>query len=296
MIKIVARMRGGLGNQLFILSFAYRLLIEAKQDEYEIVLDNREYKKYKIRSLEINKLICDKNVRLFNQKKDYSFFYDFTRWVYHIFQFVFKSAVIRKKVFYFLSKFGLYYSDSSIGTFCSPIKKKKIYLYGYFQNASSVVSCLPFFKKQIGFCDNDDRLNSQISISIRCGADYIKGGWKICTTNYYKKALEYILSKKKVDARRTKIIVFSDDIAIARTIIDFSNAVFIENLEPIDQLKLMSKSSDFIISNSSFSWWGSLLGKSEKTIIVAPYVWHDSGVNIYDSSLFIDCMHVLPND
>ena len=47
--KIIVRMRGGLGNQLFILASAYSV---ARQfEDYELVIDDREYKKYKIRSL-----------------------------------------------------------------------------------------------------------------------------------------------------------------------------------------------------------------------------------------------------
>ena len=51
--KIVARMRGGLGNQLFILACAYYVKGICDTDT-EIVLDTREYKNYKVRNFEIS--------------------------------------------------------------------------------------------------------------------------------------------------------------------------------------------------------------------------------------------------
>lgn len=285
-------MRGGLGNQLFILSFAYRLLAESKETQYEIVLDDREYKHYKIRSLEIDRMVTDNSIRHYDKKKDKSFAYDFHRFFFHIFQFFFKSDKARNKVFSRLSKKGLYFSGSSTESYSSPIGKKKIYIYGYFQNAQSVIQNLQYFKRVIGFPETLDK--NCISVSVRCGKDYVNGGWEICSKDYYLKAIDYIFKHKRMDSE-TNILVFSDDVEKAKSIINIPKALFVEEADPIKQLFLMAESSDFVISNSSFAWWGAILGKKNNSIIVAPYIWHSSGDNILDSNLFVDGMYLIEN-
>ena len=47
-------------------------------------------------------------------------------------------------------------------------------------------------------------------------------------------------------------------------------------------LCLMSLSDYHIIANSSFSWWGSWLGKSKKTI--APWNWFSSNGNLSNNN------------
>ena len=67
--NIVVRMRGGLGNQLFILAFAY-WISDQNAGNVPITLDVREYRHFKLRQFELLELIKDDSIRgkMYEQK------------------------------------------------------------------------------------------------------------------------------------------------------------------------------------------------------------------------------------
>jgi hypothetical protein len=85
------------------------------------------------------------------------------------------------------------------------------------------------------------------------------------------------------------IYVFSDDIFWCRNnIISYgdNDVFFIDesiNLSDFEQLYLMSLCSHNVISNSSFSWWGSYLNTNKDKIVIAPDKWFcDNYVDSYN--------------
>lgn len=103
-----------------------------------------------------------------------------------------------------------------------------------------------------------------ISIHIR-RTDYMEMN-SCLDLNYYSKALEYFDDNMKV-------IIFSDDKEWCEEQLIFqSDRFFISPFKnnAID-LCLMSLCSGHIIANSTFSWWGAWLSKSES--IIAPSKW-----------------------
>ena len=101
---------------------------------------------------------------------------------------------------------------------------------------------------------------------------------------YYQKAIERIAEKRNISVEQLKqeynFLVFSDDIAWCREQEFFKslNSVFVENKEHQDvnaiiDLYTMAQCKHNIIANSSFSWWGAYLNKSEDKVVVAPRLW-----------------------
>ena len=86
------------------------------------------------------------------------------------------------------------------------------------------------------------------------------------TLDYYATALS-----KFEDDRN--VIIFSDDTEWCKQQELFSGDRFLvsESSNPYVDLCLMSMCSDFIIANSSFSWWGAWL--ANKGTVIAPEKW-----------------------
>ena len=106
-----------------------------------------------------------------------------------------------------------------------------------------------------------------IALHIRRG-DFLKnsGNHHNLSISYYEKALSEFDSDRNV-------IIFSDDPEWCKEQELFSDDRFLVaegNTSYVD-LCLMSLCADFIIANSTFSWWGAWLANKGK--VVAPSVW-----------------------
>lgn len=291
MQKIIVRMRGGLGNQLFILAFAYQVISYIKNDEYELILDNREYETYKTRNFEILGLISNNKIRLYNDIEDKSIKYEITRKLYHIIQ---KFQNQNQKMSSFLSQFGLLYSKRSASGFqinnISPI-----YIYGYFQDATMAFNVKNQLMKDIHFSNAQIKSlfnHPCISVSIRCGQDYIKQGWPIAKSEYFKKAINNII-QRKYNNQAVNILIFTDDIDKAKKMSFEQSVTFVENKSALEQLEMMSFCNDFVISNSSFSWWGAFLGLKDNSIVIAPEKWYSYKEKTKDTLLMYKHIEIL---
>jgi hypothetical protein len=150
-------------------------------------------------------------------------------------------------------------------------------LKGYFQSEKYFKNCKnDLMFKEFNF-NNEIKIKTKkllngrdselISVHIRLG-DYLKfqDSHPICSTDYYKTAIQMLPS----DAN---IMLFSDDYSLALPFFkDLGIKVFAcgTNNKFIDMC-LMTQCEYHIIANSSFSWWGSWLSNSKKTI--APKQW-----------------------
>lgn len=106
-----------------------------------------------------------------------------------------------------------------------------------------------------------------ILISIRRG-DFINHPY------YFQLSFKFYflaLIKNFPDWEERNLIFSSDDISYCKYHFSFlKNAFFLEKLTAIEQLALGSQCDDFVISNSTFSWWLAWLGEKENTKIIRP--------------------------
>jgi hypothetical protein len=106
-----------------------------------------------------------------------------------------------------------------------------------------------------------------ILISIRRG-DFVEN------KDYFQLPINYYLNaliENFKDWKNCNLLILSDDINYCKFHFSFlENAFFGENLNAIEQLALSSLCDDFIISNSTFSWWCAWLGEKKDSKIIRP--------------------------
>jgi glycosyl transferase family 11/glycosyl transferase family 7 (putative galactosyltransferase) len=105
-----------------------------------------------------------------------------------------------------------------------------------------------------------------IAISVRRGDFVGNPNYAQLPASYYYLAL----FKRFPDWRDHNVILFSDDLPYCRVHFEgLPNVHFAEGTD-VEQLCLMAQCRHFIVSNSTFSWWGAYLGEKEGTRVVRP--------------------------
>jgi hypothetical protein len=90
----------------------------------------------------------------------------------------------------------------------------------------------------------------------------------VLTEDYYRRATQQMRTFNP----GIKLLVFSDDLPWCQSLDFLEGATFVEEPDASAALHLMSQFRYYILSNSSFSWWGAWLG--EKAVyVIAPDRW-----------------------
>lgn len=122
-----------------------------------------------------------------------------------------------------------------------------------------------------------------IAIHVRRG-DYfcnpeIQRWHGICTADYYEKGIKYLKSRFP----NFRFALFSDDVEWSRANIRGAESILSVSqyakqngieLRASQELSLMSECKHFLISNSTYSWWGQYLSSSHDKCVVAPSIWN----------------------
>lgn len=108
--------------------------------------------------------------------------------------------------------------------------------------------------------------NHFVAISVRRG-DFVTD------PNHYLLPKDYYINAYRKHFDGCGVYVFSDDINWCRhNLAEIADKVFFaDGLNGIQQLCLMSMFKNFVISNSTFSWWGAYLSKEVDKKIVRPF-------------------------
>ena len=78
---------------------------------------------------------------------------------------------------------------------------------------------------------------------------------------------KYLKEATKYFSDDYEFIIFSDDLNSLKREVNLQDFINLENDNEIEDLYSLSQCDSVIMSNSSFSWWGSFLGKKKEKII-----------------------------
>jgi hypothetical protein len=264
---IVAKITGGLGNQLFQYAFARHLSLIHNT---ELRLDISSYNEYKPHNYGLSNFNILENFFPHNENLD--------------------LIPIKEKHFHFDPDFISLPNNIYIQGYWQSEK--------YFNQISSVIKKdlqlkYPMGSKDKKFYELISKANS-VSLHIRRG-DYIPGTYddqvsECLTLDYYEKTIHQIQQKNP----DVVFFVFSDDITWAKENLSISRPAYYVDHNSTDanfqDLRLMSLCKHNIIANSSFSWWGAWLNSNLKKEVYAPINWFNSNARNLNSQ------DIVPNE
>ncbi len=188
-----------------------------------------------------------------------------------------------------LNSLGLYI-NYNIDNDCDYFKniKPNMYIQGYFQFPRYPYAIRDILLAELTLskskCEkyekiiNDMDNSNSVALHIRRGDYFTNNRMIVYGEDYFVKAIDYM--EKHVD--NPTFYVFSEDAEYVGQISSlFSKSRMFYISESVtgeskayDELCLMGCCKHFVISNSSYSWWGQFLGTAENKIVVAPSKWY----------------------
>lgn len=265
---IEARMQGGLGNQMFIAATAKTLALRI---DGEMHFDTSSYqvgdtRKFDLDIFGLEYTTIEKTSRTSNRK-----------WMTALPNKRKEESPIplfREEGFGFDSKFNLVSSSARIDGYFQSWK--------YFSNADKEI------RKMFQLAESNKLLDGIVAkvgknftaVHIRRG-DYLLPGSRefhgIASENYFKLAINFLRGDKRSNE---PIVFFSDSPeTLSPDLRKFADLIVEPDLKrhPAFDLLAMSCARNFIISNSSFGWWGAFLGETAGRIVIAPRPWFRAG-------------------
>jgi hypothetical protein len=166
-------------------------------------------------------------------------------------------------------------------------------LHGYWQSERYFADIAGVLRQEFTAREPSDRKNealaaaidaaNAVSLHVRRG-DYVDNPTThryhgTCSLEYYRRAVDHIAAR----AGRPHLFVFSDDLQWTRANLRFAAPTTFVGANSPDcgyrDMLLMARCRHHIIANSSFSWWGAWLNPSRDKIVVAPQDWFGASRN-----------------
>jgi len=276
---------GGLGNQLFQFYVLRKMNIFQEEVKYS-------YVKHPHRQLEISPLIGQHVVSIARYELP-------------------KTLLINALIAKAKSRFGKMFGLSSFGRsrlFSSNVDLRRQntgclkllgHNMGYFQFPQYLLDSRSEIREHfnssvssmIGESTFVDEIKKyDIAISMRLGSDYLNiPDMNICDYDYYKKAITEVLKKKQIENITPTFYIFSDKVDKAQEILHTLNCKckVVTTNNPLEGLFLLSKFNNYILSNSSFAWWGMFLSQCNFDNVISPKQWSKSTLHDINLEAFV---------
>jgi hypothetical protein len=281
MTDVVVRLVGGLGNQLFQYAAARAI---AARNNAELKFDlswfqTASARTYALRpfAIKARQLQVDP---LKQVSKPLSLYYRISH------------RLVRQKS---LKKYGLpffaeqhFHFDPKFLSVCAPV-----YLDGYFQSERYFSDCANLIRDELKITTIPSKKAQEIlemigsleavCVHVRRG-DYIANATThafhgTCSLGYYREGFLAAANGMK----NPTAFVFSDDPIWVKENLKLDVPCVLVDIHGPEQahedLRLMAACRNFVIANSSFSWWAAWLGNHSNKRVIAPKHWFASATN-----------------
>lgn len=270
-MKIISRIRGGLGNQLFCYAAARRL---ALFNNTELVIDNvtgflRDYeyrRKCALHNFQIP-------VRKATPAERLEPFERYRRGA--------KKWLSRRKPYFdrhYLEQEGQDFDERLLDFKV----KETLYLDGLWQSENYFIDVEQIIRQDLRIIPPNDELNCRmmdeilsrnaVALHVRWFSAPASNQSHNVSTNYYNRAIAMIEEKVNLP----HYFLFSDDpeASRAKLALPEGRVTFVSHNHSDEMafadLWLMTLCRHFIIANSTFSWWGAWLGRHKEKIVICP--------------------------
>jgi len=278
---IITKLRGGLGNQLFQFSAGYYF---SKKKRTKLLIDSSWYdnisKKDTARCCLVQE-ITGSDFEIIERGR-------------------IASSLLRNRL---INKLFLAREEKQF-EFCEDIPSRYplTILDGYWQSRFYADAAREYLRQkilEINLSEEATILAKKIEnnraavvVHVRRGDFFNKNNlstYGICTDNYYLNSIKFFLSEIGSNA---KFFVFSDDYDwISKSEIFKSNCEIVRpmSLDGLMDFVVMSKASNYVISNSTYSWWAAYISKNtlNESMVLMPEYWI-SGVRVSSKNFHLE--------
>lgn len=141
------------------------------------------------------------------------------------------------------------------------------HFYGHDEKIKKIFKPSEEFLSKIFFEYPQLKTKNNVSIHIRRG-DYLNISNVLPTID-----ISYIIECLNLISDYDNIFILSDDKKWVEENINYDKIIIPKNLEDFEELWLISLCKYNIMSNSTFSWWGSFLNENENKVVFVPNLW-----------------------
>ena len=271
MAKVIARIRGGLGNQLFCYAAARRLALVNKSelvidDVTGFARDSQYQRKYTLDHFSIPARKASAAERL----------EPFERYRRGMQKFISRQRPFLNRTY--VEQEGIDFDPRLL----SYRPSTKVYLDGLWQSEGYFKDVEKTIREDLRIIPPSDAVNLQMAEKIRnCRAVALhvrffdapsSSSLHNITPDYYRRAIAVM--EQRIESPH--YFLFSDDPDAARTRLNLpqGRVSFVSHnkgdANAYADLWLMTLCRHFITANSTFSWWGAWLGETENSIVLVP--------------------------
>lgn len=140
----------------------------------------------------------------------------------------------------------------------------------YFKDYAEEVRTL--FEPTLDFLESTYKEYPQLKIETNAAINVRRGDFLTFPRSHPVITLDYIYRAVEMLPKVDTIYVLSDDLEWCQQNIKLPNVVFVD-YKRHKALWFLSLCQNFVISNSTFSWWGAYLSRAPKKVVIAPEVW-----------------------